>query len=65
METKKWYQSKSVWGGILSIMTALITLLASLNVISNDVAVKLCGFLGTVGGAIGIYGRINATTEIK
>lgn len=65
MESKKWYQSKSVWGGILSVTTALITLLASLNVITNDVAVKLAGFLGSIGGILGIYGRITANTEIK
>jgi hypothetical protein len=60
METKKWYTSKTIWGGILSVTTALITLLVSCGVLTADLGVKICGFLGTVGGAVGIYARNNS-----
>lgn len=60
METKKWYQSKNVWTGVV---TALMGLYLSLAPQFNWPNVPEWVF--TLLGAIGVYTRINATKTIS
>lgn len=72
METKKWYQSKTIWAGAIAVLVALY----------NSAQAALSGQCGVEGsfcinlplipdwifgilGALGIYGRAGATTAIK
>lgn len=57
MESKKWYQSKTIWTSIVMISISLLSLLADINIVPAEIALKVSGFIGTVAGAFGIYLR--------
>ena len=64
MDTKKWYQSKAIWAGIV---TALI---GAAEGTAQSFGVDLHSFwwfsiVLTILGGIGIYGRATATTKIE
>lgn len=72
METKKWYLSKAIWAGIVSVIivtyNALAGGLASGCGIEGHLCVSLPGIPEWVLGilaAMGIYGRGSATTKIS
>ena len=64
MDTKKWYQSKAIWAGIV---TALI---GAAQGVAQVFGVDLNSFWWfsiaiTMLGGLGIYGRATATTKIE
>jgi hypothetical protein len=66
-DTKSWYASRTVWGGILAIAVPVAATLLHVNVTDVDtqqIAALLAGAGGLVGGAIAVYGRIKASKTI-
>lgn len=64
MDEKKWYQSKAVWAGILGIVIATITAVDAsfgTGLMTNPITQTILAVLS----ALGIYGRVTATTKIQ
>jgi len=62
-ETKKWYQSKTVWSNIL------IVVIATLTAIDQQFGTQLMHspvvqVILAIAGAFGIYGRVKADKKI-
>ncbi|MBY0431978.1 MAG: hypothetical protein K2Q10_12325 [Rhodospirillales bacterium] len=70
MESKVWWQSRAVWGGIISAGAGIAGLFgygltAGDQAQLADAAVILCSAAGSaVGGAIAVWGRIQASKAI-
>ncbi len=63
-ETKKWYQSKAVWAGIVAVVT--VTLNAILQQFGpNPIIQLILNIITGVAGAFGIYGRVVADKKIE
>ncbi|TDK37229.1 hypothetical protein E2F50_10100 [Rhizobium deserti] len=65
--SKTWYQSKTVWGGLIAILASVlqatgVELGAETQSELVDIAVTLSG---AAGGLLAIYGRLTATTSIE
>ena len=63
MGTKKWYQSKAIWCGIVTALVGAaqaIGLQFGFNLLANPIA----GIVLTILGSFGIYSRASATTTI-
>jgi len=66
VEDKKWYESKTIWGGLLAVIATIIPLVGRMGVegLTGD-AVQIAGGLAAViGGAVAIYGRYKAASAI-
>ena len=60
MDSKKWWQSKAVWTGVIAV------LIASYNTASAQFGLPaIPEVIFAILGALGIYSRVNATTVIK
>lgn len=67
VETKKWYASKTVWGGLIAVASAtagLFGVYIDEQTQAQITDLALVG-AGAVGGLIAIWGRIKADKEIK
>lgn len=64
--TKRWYQSKTVWGALVAVGASLAqaTGLELAPDVQNDIADLAIAIAGVVGGAVSIYGRISASSVI-
>lgn len=61
--TIAWYQSKAVWGSLLTVLasvTGIATTGDTLNS-ASDLAVLVAT---TIGGALSLYGRVTATRQV-
>ena len=72
MEQKKWYMSKAIWAGVVTIIIALYNTLIAQLAAGCEIEGSICIVLPaipvwaiTILGALGIYGRAAATTTIK
>lgn len=67
MNKKEWYQSKTVWGGLLAVVSAVA--MAFGYTITEADQLALVDNLATAGAAFGgllaVYGRIASKTTIK
>jgi len=71
METKSWYESKGIWGGIISVL-ALVAGAFGVNELTPEVqaqlvdnAVVLASVLASlIGTILGIVGRLKAKSTI-
>lgn len=66
-DTKPWYASTGVWGGIIAVLTPLIGAFFHMTVSSADSAAladALAGIGTAIGGILAVYGRVTATTQI-
>ena len=66
-ETKSWYMSKSVWGGLVAVAAAGLaafgyTVGADEQSALTDIVVAVAG---GIGGLIAIVGRVKATKQVK
>ena len=66
-ETKKWYMSKSVWGGIIAVAAAVagafgFTIGADEQNILAESAVAVAGVVGAV---LAVVGRVKASKKIE
>lgn len=64
---KKWYESKSIWGGLVTLLSIVLGILGYQMSVEEAEAVVLAltGLGATVGTLVGIVGRIKATKEIR
>lgn len=63
---KPWYQSKTVWGGLIAVAAPLLKM-AGLDVdpaLQGDIADAAVTLAGALGGLIAIYGRLSASASI-
>lgn len=63
---KPWYQSRVIWGGIISILVPIAGLLGVEIApdIASDIAALATAAGGVVGGGLAIWGRVRATKPI-
>lgn len=66
VEEKSWYQSKTIWGSLVSVAAALaasfgITVDASSQ---SDIATAIVQIVGGAGALLAVYGRLKATQII-
>lgn len=64
MGEKKWYASKTIWAGIITSLVGAATGIAQTFGVDLP-ANPIYGIFLTILGALGIYGRVTAKTEIK
>ena len=62
-ESKPWYASTAVWGGVLAALSPLIAL-AGYQIDAGQAADLLAALGSLVGGALAVYGRVRATAVI-
>ena len=67
MDTKSWYASKAVWGGLIAVGAAVA---GGFGVVvdadtQSQIADLIVIGVGAVGGLLAIYGRIKAGKSIK
>lgn len=66
MDSKKWYESKGVWGAVAAIVCGLAAAFGKDIGISEESLTELLVQAGVViGGAVALYGRIKAEKAIK
>lgn len=73
MDSKKWYQSKTIWAGIIGVIIAVYN--SAAPALAQGCAADPVGLCVTIPaipdwvfavlGAFGIYGRNTASTAIK
>jgi len=67
VETKNWWESRSVWGGVMAVVAGVA------GWMGYNVPVELQGLLtdsllsvvATVGGILAVYGRVKATASVE
>lgn len=67
METKKWYTSRTIWGGLITVASAgagLFGIYIDEQTQAQITDLALVG-AGAFGGLLAIWGRIKADKEIK
>jgi len=67
MDTKKWFQSKGVWGSLIA-GAAVVAGFFGIQFGIEDQAELIeiiMAIIGASAGVIGIYGRVTASTVIK
>jgi len=65
METKKWYESKTIWSGIIAILIAVYNTVRPLLAQYFGVYLpEIPDWVYTILGALGIYGRVVADKKI-
>jgi len=64
MPTKPWYQSKTMWSDIITILLAIVGFADKHFTGGHIVASPFYSMALTFLGAMGLYGRANATTQI-
>ena len=66
MESKPWYASTTVWGGIIAAVSPLIGVIFHVNLASEATAISdaLAALGAGIGGLIAVYGRTKASTTI-
>lgn len=65
MDTKKWYQSKTVWAGVVAVLVSLYNAVGSnLAPALGHALPAIPDWIFTLLGALGIYGRVTADTKI-
>lgn len=62
VDNKKWYQSKTVWGGVVTVLSGAYELVRA-NLAPQLPPIP--AWLFTILGAIGVYGRVTASSTIE
>ncbi|MCX7716693.1 MAG: hypothetical protein N2Z73_04680 [Endomicrobia bacterium] len=66
IDKKEWYKSKTVWAGIITILITVYN--TARPVVIENFGINLPeipGWVYTILGALGIYGRVSAKNAIK
>lgn len=66
-DTKKWWESTGVWGGVVAFLVAVVPLFGyQINLSDKDALEGLIlGAVGGIGGIIAIIGRVRASSRIE
>jgi hypothetical protein len=64
MGTKKWWTSKAVWAGIITVVVATLQAIDS-AVGTNLMTSPIISVILTLAGAFGVYGRVAAKDKIE
>ena len=66
-ETKKWYMSKSVWGGMIAVAAAVAGAFGfSIGVEEQSIlAESAVAVAGIVGAVVAVVGRVKASKKIE
>jgi len=64
MESKKWYQSKTIWSQIISVVVALVSTIDQ-QFGTGMLTTQIAAVIISVLQVIGVYGRVNATSVIE
>ena len=70
-ETKAWWQSKTIWGAIVTVASLALTFFKvqidpqTQQVLVNEVTAVVSAVGALVGTVLTIYGRFKATKKIK
>ena len=67
MDTKVWWQSKAIWGSIVSFAAIALGAILHKNVSAADQQAIVDVIMSLISGAgtvVAIYGRVVATTQI-
>lgn len=66
-ESKGWYASKAVWGGIVAVGASVAGVFGYSIAPADQEQIVLAatGVAGIIGGLVSIYGRIKATKAVK
>lgn len=64
---KKWYASKTVWGGAIAVIAGIAGAFGIAVGVEDQavIAESITAIAGAVGGLIAVYGRIKADRRIK
>lgn len=64
---KKWFESKTIWGGLVTLLSVILSVLGyQLTTEDQELLVAvLTGVMGSVGGLLAIWGRLKASKPIK
>jgi hypothetical protein len=67
METKKWFESIGVWGGIVALIAGIAGGFGYAVGPEEQAAIAtaITALASAIGGAIAIYGRMKAKTTIQ
>lgn len=72
MDTKKWYASKTVWGGVVAFVATVLQVTGVVNVsgaeqaaLIDQIAAVISVVAQLVGTALAIYGRVTAKSAIS
>ncbi|MGO4834292.1 hypothetical protein AB4144_18705 [Rhizobiaceae sp. 2RAB30] len=68
MQSKHWWQSMAIWGGVLSVATALGLAGITIDPVTGDFSGNIYTLWGSVtalaGGIMAIVGRLRAVSRI-
>ena len=66
-KAKAWYESKTVWGGVLAVLASIAAAFGYTVVEADQTALvdNLAAIGAAVGGVLAIYGRLTSKTTIK
>lgn len=66
-QNKQWWQSKTVWGGVIAISAGIAGLFGVHLSIADQASLteSLVSVSSAVGGLIAVYGRYTATKQIN
>ncbi len=66
MDTKQWWESKTVWGGLIAVGAAVAGAFGVTvdGAAQNEIAEYAVAIAGAIGGLLAIYGRIKAGKTI-
>lgn len=70
-ETKAWYESKGVWGGLIAMLASICAMLFGVKIdqgtqqqMVNSLVVIAPNAVALIGAILAIYGRIKANSKI-
>ena len=66
-DVKKWYQSRSVWGGIVALVAAVCGLLGiQIDAATHEMlVVSLANGAAAIGAVVAIFGRLAAQKTLR
>lgn len=66
-ESKSWYASKAVWGGIVAVGAGVAGVFGYTMTPADQeqIVLAVTGIAGIVGGLVSIWGRMKATKAVK
>ena len=66
IDTKYWYQSKTVWGALIAILASVLHAggFELGSDVQNELADGVVALVGAIGGLLALYGRLSAEKRL-